>query len=173
MHVKSLKLFFINALILLIGVALMTGALSQDKSEAARLEKLPALEVQGLKDYRGQYLTVYYAIGSRPFISPDDSKITLSQVKEARSVYITDDSIKLTSTEIEKEGFRPSYNIVMFIVSKQPNYSWVNADGTVPQGLSEGKNRSFSLISSLNKTKIDKSLHHNMEETLHVSLATR
>ncbi len=170
---NSIKLLFVNALILLIGVALMTGALSRDKSEAARLERLPALEVQGLKNYRGQYLTVYYAIGSRPFISPDDSKINLSQIKEARSVYITNDTIKLTSTEIEKEGFRPSYNIVMFIVSKEPNYSWVNADGSIPLGLTGGKNSSFSVISSLNKTKIDRTLLHNNKDTLHVSLAAR
>ena len=167
---KSIKLFFVNALILFIGVGLMTGAISGGKTDTARLEKLPELEIQGLKEYKGQYLTVFYALGSRPFFSTDNSKIHLSQIKDSRSVYIASEKIRFASTEIEKEGFRPSYNIVVFVVSKNPNYTWVNANGESPQGLVISENRNATFINAVNKTTIDKNLEDVQTGQLAINL---
>lgn len=152
---KSLKLIIINALTLIIGLGLMAGSFSNRSAEAARFETIPALQVNKLGNYRGQYLTVLYAVGSRPFISTDSSQITLSQVKESRTVYISDDTMSLPSVQVEKEGFRPSYNIIVFVVSPQANYSWINADGSVPQGLSMTGNHMSSLVNAINKTDVD------------------
>ncbi|KHD87726.1 MAG: hypothetical protein OM95_12985 [Bdellovibrio sp. ArHS] len=152
---KSLKLIIINALTLIIGLGLMSGSVSQRNAEAARFETIPSLQVNRLGNLRGQYLTVLYAVGSRPFISTDSSQITISQVKESRTVYISADSMTLPSVQVEKEGFRPSYNIIVFVVSPQPNYSWVNADGSAPQGMSITSNRMSSLINAINKTDVD------------------
>ncbi|ASD63252.1 hypothetical protein [Bdellovibrio bacteriovorus] len=152
---RSLKLIIINALTLIIGLGLMSGSVSQRSAEAARFETIPSLQVNKLGNYRGQYLTVLYAVGSRPFISTENSSISISQVKEARTVYISADSMSLPSVQVEKEGFRPSYNIVVFVVSPQANYSWVNADGSVPQGMTATGNRLSSLINAINKTDVD------------------
>ncbi|MNK19497.1 hypothetical protein D3C87_377190 [compost metagenome] len=152
---KSLKLIIINALTLLIGLGLMSGSVSERKAEAARFETIPALQINQLGNYRGQYLTVLYAVGSRPFIATDASQINLSQVKDSRTVYISGDSMPLASVQVEKEGFRPSYNIVVFVVSPQANYSWVNADGTVPQGVTRTGNQLVSLVNAINKTQVD------------------
>ncbi|WP_413568229.1 hypothetical protein ACLWBD_11260 [Bdellovibrio sp. HCB117] len=152
---RSLKLIVINALTLIIGLGLMSGSVSQRSAEAARFETIPSLQVNRLGNLRGQYLTVLYAVGSRPFISTDSSQITISQVKESRTVYISADSMSLPSVQVEKEGFRPSYNIIVFVVSPQPNYSWVNADGSAPQGMSITNNRMSSLINAINKTDVD------------------
>jgi hypothetical protein len=111
---KSLKLIVINALTLLIGLGLLTGSLSQRNANAARFEVIPALQIAKLGNYRGQYLTILYAVGSRPFISTDSSQINISQVKESRTIYITDDAMTTPIVQVEKEGFRPSYNIVVF-----------------------------------------------------------
>lgn len=152
---RSLKLIIINALTLIIGLGLMSGSVSQRNAEAARFETIPALQVNRLGNLRGQYLTVLYAVGSRPFISTDSSQISISQVKESRTVYISDDAMTLPAVQVEKEGFRPSYNIIVFVVSPQPNYSWVNADGSVPQGMSLTNNHMSSLINAINKTDVD------------------
>lgn len=152
---KSLKLIIINALTLIVGLGLMTGSFSDRSAEAARFETIPSLQVNKLGNLRGQYLTVLYAVGSRPFISMDSTQISITQVKESRTVAITADSMKLPAVQVEKEGFRPSYNIIVFVVSPQPNYSWVNADGSVPQGMTATANRLSSLINAINKADVD------------------
>lgn len=168
---RSLKLIIINALTLIIGLGLMSGSVSQRNAEAARFETIPSLQVNRLGNMRGQYLTVLYAVGSRPFISTDSSQISISQVKESRTVYISDDSMTLPTVQVEKEGFRPSYNIIVFVVSPQPNYSWVNADGSVPQGMSLTNNHMSSLINAINKTDVDGFISAQGESsTLHVNL---
>ena len=152
---KSLKLIIINALTLIIGIGLMSGSFSGRNAEAARFEKVPALEIGGLGNLRGQYLTVLYVVGSRPFISTDASRITLNQVKETKSVNIAADSMSFPAVQVEKEGVRPSYNMIIIIVSPQPNFSWVNADGTVPQGMVVSQNRTATLMNALNKSDVD------------------
>lgn len=152
---KSFKLVIINALTLIVGIGLMSGSLSTKSARAAKLESVPSIEVSKLGNYKGQYLTVLYAVGSRPFISTDASQLNISQVKESRTVYITGDSVTLPQVQVEKEGFRPSYNIVVFVVSPQQNYSWVNADGTAPQGMPTTPNRLANKINAVNKSDVD------------------
>lgn len=152
---KSIKLILINTLILIIGLGLVGGSMSQRNAEAARLEQIPPMQINKLGNYRGQYLTVLYAVGARPFISTESSQIILSQVKDSYTIPISADTMKLGSVTVAKEGFRPAYNIIVFIVSPQPNYSWVNADGTVPQGISATNYHMSSLISAINKSQVD------------------
>ncbi len=152
---RSLKLIIINALTLIIGLGIMSGSVSHRNAEAARFESIPSLQVNQLGNYRGQYLTVLYAVGSRPFISTDSTQITVSQVKEARTVYISDDVMSLPPVQVEKEGFRPSYNVIIFVISPQPNYSWINADGSIPQGMAVTNNHMISLVNAINKSDVD------------------
>ncbi|WP_413575051.1 hypothetical protein ACLVWU_12390 [Bdellovibrio sp. HCB290] len=152
---KSFKLAAINALTLIIGLGLMSGSFSSKSAKAAKLEAVPSIEVTQLGNYKGQYLTVLYAVGSRPFISTDASQLNISQVKESRTVYITGDTVTLPQVQVEKEGFRPSYNIVVFVVSPQQNYSWVNADGTSPQGMPKTANQLRNKINAINKSDVD------------------
>ncbi|MNL59298.1 hypothetical protein D3C87_1830120 [compost metagenome] len=70
------------------------------------------------------------------------------------------------AVQVEKEGFRPSYNIIVFIVSPQPNYSWVNADGTIPQGMASTNNHLSSLINTVNRTNIDSFVAANGEKAV-------
>lgn len=152
---KSLKLLLINALTLIVGIGLLSGSFSQRDAQAARFEQIPALEIQKLGNFRGQYVTVLYAVGSKPFIATKESQVQLSQVKEARSVYVTGDKVALPSVQVEKEGFRPSYNMIVIVVSPLPNFSWVNSDGTVPQGMILSSNQTSSKVQIVNKTTID------------------
>lgn len=168
---KSLKLIIINTLTLIIGLGLLTGSVSYRNAEAARFETIPALQVNHLGNYAGQYLTVIYAVGARPFISMEPSQITVSQVKESRSVYISADTMSLPKVQVEKEGFRPSYNIIVFVISPQPNYSWINADGSQPQGMSSTNYHQSSLVNAINKSDVDKFISTSgTEEVLQVNL---
>ena len=85
-HIKTIKLAIINFVTLLIGLGLLSGSVSLKNAQAARFETIPSVQITHLGNFRGQYLTVLYAIGSRPFISTDSSQLTLSQVKESRRV---------------------------------------------------------------------------------------
>ncbi len=152
---KSLKLIIVNALTLIIGLVLLSGSFSERNANAARFEIIPSLQINHLGNLRGQYLTAIYAIGSRPIISTHSSQVNISQVKESRTIYLTADSMTLPAVQVEKEGFRPSYNIVVFVVSTQPNYSWINADGSIPPGMTATKNHASSLLNSINKTDVD------------------
>lgn len=168
---RSLKLIIINALTLIIGLGLMSGSVSHRDAQASRVEAVPSIQVNRLGNYTGQYLTVLYAVGSRPFISTDSSQITISQVKESRTVYITADSMALPAVQVQKEGFRPSYNIVVFVVSPQSNYSWINADGSVPQGMTATNNRMTSLINAINKSDVDNFISTDgLSSTLQVNI---
>lgn len=168
---KSLKLIAINALTLIIGLGLMSGSVSKRNAEAARFESIPALQIQKLGNYRGQYLTVLYAVGSKPFISTSRNQISISQIKESRTAFITADSINLPAVQVEKEGFRPSYNMIVLVVSPNANYSWINADGSLPQGGVKTANNSESLLETVNKTDVDNFINANgTEATLTVDM---
>lgn len=167
---KSLKLVIINALTLLVGLGLMTSSVSQRKAEAARFEVVPALQVTNLGNFRGQYLHVLYVVGSRPFIATDDSQVNVSQVKESRTVYISADTMELTSVQVEKEGFRPSYNMIIFVVSPSSEFGWRNADGSIPQGSSGLKNQT-TVINTISKSQVEDFVAGNGESaTLGISL---
>lgn len=152
---KSIKLIAINALTLIIGLGLMSGSVSKRSAEAARFETIPAMSINKLGNYRGQYLTILYAVGSKPFISTNRNQVTLTQIKESRTVLISSDSVRLPNVQVEKEGFRPSYNMIVFVVSPQANYSWINPDGSIPQGGTKTSNNMASLVETTNKTDVD------------------
>jgi hypothetical protein len=120
---KSLKLFLINALTLVIGLGLMSGSVSQSDAQAARFESVPSLSVTGLGNHRGQYLTVLYVIASRPLIG-EDSDIEVLEVKESKAIRVTADRASFPAAKIAKSGFRPSYNMVLAVISAQPGFSW-------------------------------------------------
>jgi hypothetical protein len=158
---KSIKLLAINALTLIIGIGLMSGSVSKRSAEAARFEKIPAISVTKLGNYRGQYLTVLYAVGSKPFLTTSKAQVSITQIKESRTFLITSDSQALPEVQVEKEGFRPSYNMIVFVISNQSNYSWINADDTVPQGGTKTMNNQESLVETINKTEVDSFISAN------------
>lgn len=162
---KQLKLLTINFLTLLVGLGLMTGSISQQDAFAARFDTVPALEVSNLGNYRGQYLTVIYAIGAKPLFSTNDTQVILSQVKESRSSMIKDDQLNFASIQVEKEGFRPSYNMIVVVVSPEPQFTWVNADGTVPRGVSTSNNRQKNRIFVLNRADLENALTATSDQT--------
>jgi len=151
---KSLKLLAINALTLIVGLGLMGGSFSNNQAHAAQVEVVPKIQIQNLANYRGQYLTAYYSVGTRPFLATDSSQVTLTEVKGIVTQVIENDFVILPSIELQKEGFRPGYNLVVVVISPLPDYSFLNADGSAILGMPLTNNQRASLIRSFSKAEI-------------------
>lgn len=152
---RSLQFLFINALTLIIGLGLMSGSFSNNDAHAAPTEVVPKIQVQKIGNYRGQHLTAFYAVGTRPFLATDSSQVTLSEVKGLRTEVVTSDFVTLPQIELQKQGFRPGYNLVLIVISPQPNYSFVNANGAAIAGMPKSNNQRASLIRSFSKAEIE------------------
>ncbi len=162
---QTLKLAAINIITLLIGVALLSGSMSQKSAHAARFEVIPQIKMDSLKSYKGKYLTVLYAVASRPILGKNKGQITISQIKDSRTVFVTEDSMTLPSVQVEKEGFRPSYNMIIAVVSDEADFSWINPDGTLPEGMLTSNNTQKNLIKWLNKDEVDAFVaSHSMDQ---------
>lgn len=123
---KSFKLFMINALTLIVGLGLMSGSFSSQDASASGSENVPKIQVQKLSSYRGQYLTVYYGYGTRPFLNSDVQALKLNEIKETRTSYIAGDYVDLPTLQLAKDGVRLGYNLAVFVVSREPRFDWSN-----------------------------------------------
>lgn len=152
---RSLKLFFINALTVIIGLGLMSGSFSSRDAQAAPTESVPKIQVQKLGNFRGQYVTAFYAVGTRPFLSTDSSQFTLSEVKAVKTQVVSTDHVTFPQLELEKHGFRPGYNLVVIVVSPEPDFSMANANGSAITGMPKTGNNRASLVRSFSKSEIE------------------
>ncbi|MBK9323592.1 MAG: hypothetical protein IPM97_11735 [Bdellovibrionaceae bacterium] len=152
---KSLKFIFINTLTLLIGLAFMTGSFSSRNAYAGPTDIAPKIQVQKLGNFRGHYLTAFYALGTRPFLGTHSSQVTLTELKTAKTAFIGADFVDFPAVELAKQGFQPGYNLLVFVISPEPNYSWVNANGEDVKNMIVTNNHRASLIRSYTKSEIE------------------
>ena len=152
---KQIKLLTINFLTLIVGLGLMTGSIAQQDAFAARFDTVPSIEVSNLGNYRGQHISLIYAIGAKPLFSTNDTQVILSQVKETRTQVIKKDQILFSSLQVEKEGFRPSYNMILIVISPNPNFTWINADGSIPRGVVASANKEKRRVLVINRADLE------------------
>lgn len=152
---KITKTVFLNTLTLLFGIGLMADSFSPREAQAAATETVPKMEVQKLGNFKGQYLTVFYAVGTRPFIATDSSQFTLSEVKAIKTERIAEDLVTFPAIELQKQGFRPGYNLVVMVISPEANVSLTNANGAPIEGMPQTDNRRTSLVRSFSKSDIE------------------
>lgn len=152
---KSLQFIFINALTAIIGLSLMSGSFSNNDAHAAASDLVPKIELQKLGNYKGQFLTAYYAVGSRPFIATDSSQVKLTEIRSVNTQAIDSDVVVLPALELQKQGFRGGYNLLVLVISPVPGFSWLNADGSQTAGASVSENHRATLIRSFSKAEIE------------------
>lgn len=168
---KDIRKFAIGFLTLVLGLGLMSGTLESRDARAARIDRVPSMRVKNLGNYRGQYLNVLYAIGSRPFYSFDDSKVTVQSVRAAKQVAITGDVVELPGVDVEKEGVRASYNLILLVVSQQQGFSWANEDGSAYAGQLAGGNSQKTRVRALTKAEIEQfQMDHDQNAVLEIGL---
>lgn len=152
---RSLQFFFINALTLVIGLGLMSGSFSPNDAQAAPTETVPKIQIQKVGNFKGQYLTAFYAVGTRPFLSTDSSQFTLTEVKSIKTEVVAADFVTLPQVDLQKQGFRPGYNLVVIAISPMPDFSLVNADGSPIAGMPNTQNHRATMIRSFSKAEIE------------------
>lgn len=152
---KSLKFVLINALTLILGLGVMSSYVAQRSAEAARFDSVPTLKITGLGNKMGQYLNVIYSVGSEPFLATSASQVNIAHVKSVNTIRISADTVTVPSVQVQKQGFSPSYNMVVLVISPQPNYSWVDADGTSPDGMTGTGNHVATLIHPIQRSDLE------------------
>lgn len=154
------KYFLAEAATILLAVGLMFGSFAERQANASRVDTVPSLMINNLGQYKGQFLTVFYILGNRPFLATSQSQVDVDKVKSQKTLLIDKDQITMPAQQIEKENIRGSYNFVIIVVSTQDKPVWKNADGSIPPGqLSSLVNdgRQFSVINVISKQEIEAS----------------
>ncbi|MGZ3744587.1 MAG: hypothetical protein ACXWRE_17210 [Pseudobdellovibrionaceae bacterium] len=152
---RSFQFFFITVLALIVGLSLMSGSFSANDAQAASIQKIPKIQIQKLGNFKGQYLTVFYAMGTRPFWSSGSAQATLSEIRVTKTEFITSSFITLPEIELQKKDFQPVYNLAMMVISPRPGFSFVNADGSTIKGMTETQNHQATLLRTFSKAEIE------------------
>jgi len=94
---------------------------------------VPAIEVSGLKNYQGQYLSLAFVNATPSPVAVDLFRIQVKQVNVApKELLITEDTMVFSPTSIPVRSLYAPYNYAFLVVSSNPNFSWMNSDGTLP-----------------------------------------
>lgn len=93
-----------------------------------------AIELKGLGNKKGMYLSVYYALGKRATIFTDPRQLSLREVKVKRTLPITDDAVLLPKVDLSRSGIFLAYSIIVFVVHREPTFVWENTNGSRPEG---------------------------------------
>lgn len=169
----SLKLFIVNTLTLLTFLALVSGVVPTSPANAGdQGAQIPPVAVIDLGNYRGQYLNVIYAQAYKPFMSRDSALLSVEKIARVESFKIKGDSLKLSPQKLPSDGSAAPYNRIIFVISPQKNFSWKNADGSIPEGVLSTKNQQISLVNSINRKTVEKFIElHGEKQTLEVVLS--
>lgn len=168
----SLKLIIMNTLTLFTLLALIAGVVPTTPAKASSQgHVVPQLSVVDLGNYRGQYLNVIYAQAFKPFMSKDSRLLGVEKIARVESFKIKNDTLKIKSHSLPSDGSSAPYNRVIFVISPQKNFSWVNADGSTPEGVLKTKNQQISLVNSINRKTIEQFVEvHGEKQSLEVLL---
>ncbi len=97
------------------------------------LERVPPISVGGLDKYKGQYIKIYYVVGQSQFLN-QQAEIQVLQIKRIDAAKISGADLSVPSVLIPKIAFFAAYNYVIIAISKDPNYTLYNPDGSLVQG---------------------------------------
>lgn len=126
---------------------------------ATRTETVRSLQIENLGTYQGKFLTVLYAIGSKPVLSTDNRQTELTEIRAVHSVPIQSGRVVVPAVGLPIVGFRPAYNFVMFIIHEQKDFVWVNTLSAPrdPRGLTPNDSNSISVrVAALTKSQLER-----------------
>lgn len=96
-------------------------------------EKVPAIQVSSLGQYRGQFLNLLFVEASNSVVSFDPFRLDVREVKiRPQQVKIEGPEVRFKASEIPKRPFKLAYNFVLIVVSPYPDFSWIDSDGSRP-----------------------------------------
>lgn len=113
-----------------------------------------SIRLHGLGNYRGKSLTVYYGLGSRGALSTQSDQITLREVKEKKTFTINSDLVIIPEINLKRSSLFITYNIIILAVHDDATVTWMNGNGTLPDG-EQLTNSSPLAVDSLTKIEFD------------------
>jgi hypothetical protein len=133
-------------------MALMTEAHAETPP---RTYYLNPIEISDLSPYRGKYLSVFYALGSRGSLNNQEDQITIREVKEKKTFLLTGDSLSVPEINLKRSNVFITYNILVFVIHDHEVFTWVNANHTLPEGQTNSTNIEYIDVASLTKIEFD------------------
>ena len=133
-----------------------------------RPQRVPSIEVRNLAQFKGKYISVYYAIGRKSFLGfgAQEERLEITKLKAAKiaDYMISEDTLLLPERQINREadGFNLAYNLVVFVIHTNPAFSWVNIDANLklsyPAGENASANHEAFAVNYITKSGVDKLL---------------
>lgn len=142
----KLKPSLISIFTLLLSFGIMSGSLAQRSAVASRFDIVPVIQINNVQHLNGKYLHAVYAIQRAGFIGVTPTP-NLEKIRKIQTQKVQTNSVSFPNLSLEKEPFRGSYNVVVFVVSDQPSIRWVNPD----QGLST----QYQYLTKVEKNTLD------------------
>lgn len=130
MRITKIKLPVLPLLTLILGLGIMSGSFAQRTAFAGRQDVIPSIQLNNTQKYNGKFIHAIYAIQRAGFIGVTPAPY-LERIRSVMTLKSQSNSLLFNSVTIEKEPFRGSYNIVVFVVSDLPTLRWVNPDQAV------------------------------------------
>ena len=138
---------------------------------SARFEVVPEMQVYRLGNFRGQFLHVLYVISYNPFIATTVEQTIVKEIRlAAKPIKLDSDFVNLPSVSIEKSGISGAYNNILFVISKDENFSWKNSDLSLIENYKDTGANQKSLVKSVKITQIEAFLKSGMPTPMQISI---
>lgn len=136
----------ISILTLVLSLGIMSGSFAQRNASASRTDLVPAIQIMNTQSLNGKYIHAIYAVQRAGFIGVTPTP-NLEKLRSIQTQKVQSNVVSFPSLSIEKEPFRGSYNVVVFVVSDLPTITWVNPD--------QGASTQYEYITKVEKASFD------------------
>jgi hypothetical protein len=117
---------------LLTGLFLVFFAAFAKTAQAQNPYPTAPVEIRGLSQYRGMYLTAHYAVSSAAGMALDPGQVSISQIYVVvPDLLINQDNLSLPPQEIVWSGISKPNSLVL-VIHRQAQFHWINGDGSAP-----------------------------------------
>jgi hypothetical protein len=134
---------------------LVLSTLGAERAMAQSTTTVPQITLVNTVSEQGHFLTVYYGIGSRASIATSGDQVTLREIKAKSTFAISGNQLVLPSQELTRSGVFVAYNMIVFVLHNGSDFTWTNADGSLPTNENAGASTQAISVSSLTKAEVD------------------
>jgi hypothetical protein len=154
-NMRNWKVWAINFFGVVGLVTLLSALILNRSAGAARVDIVPTLNIQNMERYQGKFLQVIYAVGRYPTIPTSINQIQLIQIKSIKTAPIVAGDLVMPQIPVEKSGLFPSYNVVVLVVTDQPDFQWNNYDGSSVEGPTGSGSRAYVAVDLISRPDIE------------------
>lgn len=147
----SFLLFAVTALI----APLQANAQDRTPATFGGTALTPALRVE-VPGAPTKYMTVYFARGRAPLIATEGKQVLLSEIKAKIRVQLSGDTVEIPAREVTKRGVFAAYNYLVLVFHNQEQFTWLNADDSLPENESAQGQASARKVIVLDALDINK-----------------